>query len=92
MKVFSVVASAAFAAATAVLYATAFHPIVKQRGELSARLDELQKTNALLQAEIAELRRRADDFRTDPEYVELEARRSGLARQNETVFDFSVGR
>ena len=90
MKVLTVLAAAAIAVATAVLYATAFHPVVKQRDELSKRLDSLQKTNETLQAEIAELRRKQDDFRTNPDYVELEARRNGLTRQGETVFDFSV--
>ncbi|MBQ3809659.1 MAG: septum formation initiator family protein [Kiritimatiellae bacterium] len=91
MKVLPVLAAAAVAAATAVVYATAFHPVVKQRGELAAQLAELQKTNAVLEAQIAELRRRQNDFRTDEAYVELEARRNGLSRPNETVFDFSVG-
>lgn len=95
MKFFAVLAAVALAvalaAALAVLYAVAFHPIVKERGVLSAQLAELQRTNALLEAEVAELRRRQDDFRTDEEYVELEARRNGLSRPGETVFDFSVG-
>ena len=91
MKVFTVAASAAIAAAGAGFYATAFHPTMKERAELSAQLAAQQKTNAMLEAQIAELRRRQNDFRTDEQYVELEARRAGLTRPNETVFDFSVG-
>ena len=90
MKVLPLLAAAAIAVATGVLYATAFHPVVKQREELSDRLEALQRTNEVLEAEIAELRRKQDDFRTNPDYVELEARRNGLSRQGETVFDFSV--
>lgn len=90
MKVIPVLTAAAIAAASAVVYVTAFHPVVKQRAELSAQLEALERTNAMLQAQIAELRRRQNDFRTDEEYVELEARRNGLTRPNETVFDFSV--
>ena len=91
MKVLPVVTAVSIAAAVAVVYATAYHPIVKQRGELADQLSALQRTNAMLEAQIAELRRRQDDFRTNEEYVELEARRNGLTRPNETVFDFSVG-
>lgn len=92
MKVLSVVALAVIAGAVAVLYATAFLPVMRQRSELAGRLDALQKTNEILRAEIAELRRRQSDFKTDGSYVELEARRIGLTRSNETVFDFSVER
>ncbi|MBQ9726207.1 MAG: septum formation initiator family protein [Kiritimatiellae bacterium] len=91
MKVLHVVTAAALAGAAAVFYATAFHPVLEERSRLAAQLDELEKTNAVLQARLAELRRRQADFRTDPDYVELEARRSGLTRADETVFDFSVG-
>lgn len=90
MKVLPVLAAVAIAAASAVVYATLFHPVVKQRSELAGQLAALERTNAMLQAQIAELRRRQNDFRTDDEYVELEARRNGLTRATETVFDFSV--
>ena len=90
MKVLPLLAAVAIAAASAVVYATVFHPVVKQRAELSDRLSALERTNAMLQAQIAELRRRQNDFQTDPEYVELEARRNGLSRSSETVFDYSV--
>ena len=91
MKVVPVLAAVAIAAAVAVVYATAYHPLMVQRGDLSDQLSALQKTNAMLEAQIAELRRRQDDFRTNEDYVELEARRNGLTRPNEAVFDFSVG-
>ena len=91
MKVVPVLAAVAIAAAVAVVYATAYHPLMEQRGDLSDQLSALQKTNAMLEAQIAELRRRQDDFRTNEDYVELEARRNGLTRPNETAFDVSVG-
>ena len=83
MKVLPVLAAAAVAAATAVVYATAFHPVVKQRGELAAQLSELQKTNALLEAQIAELRRKATDTRNDPATrAEAEAKARELVNYN----------
>ena len=90
MKVMPVIVAVALVAASAVVYVTAFRPVIDQHAELSARLAGLERTNAMLQAQIAELRRRQNDFRTDENYVELEARRKGLTRDNETVFDFSV--
>lgn len=90
MKVLPVLVAAALVAASAVVYVTAFRPVIDQHAELSERLAGLERTNAMLQAQIAELRRRQNDFRTDENYVELEARRKGLTRDNETVFDFSV--
>lgn len=91
MKVLHVLSVAAVAGAAAVFYATAFHPVLQERARLADQLGELERTNAALQAQIAELRRRQAEFRADPGYVELEARRNGLTRADETVFDFSVG-
>ena len=91
MKVMPVIVAVALVAASAVVYVTAVRPVIDQHAELSKRLAGLERTNAMLQAQIAELRRRQNDFRTDENYVELEARRKGLTRDNETVFDFSVG-
>lgn len=90
MKVLTAVTASAIVGAGAVFYVVAFHPVLRQRAELAGRLDELQRTNDVLRAQIAELQRRQSDFKTDPSYVELEARRMGLSRDNEKVFDFSV--
>ena len=89
MKALTIVTASAIVGAGVVLYAAAFHPVLQQRAELAGRLDELQKTNEVLRARIAELQRRQSDFKTDPACVELEARRMGLSRANEKVFDFS---
>ena len=44
--------------------------------------------NDELERRIAELRRSQNDFETNPEYVELVARREGRVKPGETVFDF----
>ena len=92
MKVLTAVAASAIAGAGVVLYATAFRPVLQERAVLSDRLDALQKSNEVLRVRIAELMRRQSDFKTDPSYVELEAYREDLSRENEKVFDFSAGR
>lgn len=92
MKAVHIAIAVVLAVALAAVHSTFFRPVEKERAALAAQLEGLQKTNALLQARIAELRRRQADFRTDEEYVELEARRNGLTRADETVFDFSVER
>lgn len=89
MKILSRIAMAAFAVAVAVLLVVVFKPLLAEQGALRAQRDALRAENARLEAQVADLRRKQEAFRTNPEYVEIVARREGLARADETVFDFS---
>lgn len=89
MKIIGRLVMFAVATALVVLVFTIFPPLMRDRRSLRAQRDALRAENARLEAQVAELRRMQEAFRTNPEYVEIVARREGLARADETVFDFS---
>ena len=66
-----------------------FYPLVVERARLVKVRNALRHDNEVLSHNIAELRRYQTDFSNDPEYIELVARREGLVRKNEVVFDFN---
>ena len=52
--------------------------------------NQLESANENLRRKIDELRLKQNEFKTDPVFGELEARRKGLVRADETVFDFGI--
>lgn len=62
--------------------------LAKERA-LVAERDALKAENRRLEMKIAELRRKQDAFRNNPDYVEIVARREGFTRGDEVVFDFT---
>ena len=66
-----------------------FYPLGMERARLVKVRNALRHDNEVLSHNIAELRRYQTDFSNDPEYIELVARREGLVRKNEVVFDFN---
>ncbi len=64
-------------------------PLIVEQRQLAHERATLQRENDRISRDIAEFRRRQTDFQNDPEYSELEARREGLLRRNEIIFDFS---
>ena len=51
---------------------------------------QLKSDNENLEKEVNEFRHKQNAFKTDPDVIELEARRAGLLRAGETVFDFGT--
>lgn len=88
MKIFRLVLALVFGACLAALAVVFFGPLVAKRSEDSRELRTLRGENDAIERRISELRRQQNEFETNPEYVELVARREQRARPNETVFDF----
>ena len=65
--------------------------IPDERAERTRERDGLRAENDELERRVAELRRRQNEFETNPEYVELTARRENRTKSGETVFDFGEG-
>ncbi len=65
-----------------------FVPMLGERSDRARKLAEMKAENDRSEREIAEIRRRRNEFETNPEYVEYTARREGRAKPGETVFDF----
>ncbi len=65
-----------------------FVPMLGERSDRARKLAEIKAENDRSEREIAEIRRRRNEFETNPEYVEYTARREGRAKPGETVFDF----
>ena len=55
---------------------------------LHGEIRKLRAENDELERRVAELRRKQNEFETNPEYVELTARRENRTKSGETVFDF----
>ena len=62
--------------------------MIAERSERSRELAARKAANDETERRIAEIRRRRNEFETDPEYVEYTARCEGRAKPGETVFDF----
>ena len=69
--------------------ATWVAPQLAKGRALAAERDALKAENERLETQIAELRRKQDAFRNNPDYVEIVARREGFTRGDEVVFDFT---
>ena len=65
--------------------------MLEERAERTRERDGLRAENDELERRVAELRRRQNEFETNPEYVELTARRENRTKSGETVFDFGEG-
>ena len=88
MKIFRLVLALVFGACVAAAAVVFFGPLLEKRAEDSRELATLRAENDAIERRTAELRRKQNEFDTNPEYVELVARREQRARPNETVFDF----
>lgn len=66
-----------------------FYPLVQKRGQLIADRETTVADNEHLRKRIAEFKQQQNDFQNDPEYIELVARKQGLVKRNEVLFDFS---
>ncbi len=88
MKTFRLVIFLVFAGCALGAAARIFLPMLAERSDRARKLAEIKAANDRSEREIAEIRRRQNEFETDPEYVEYTARREGRAKPGETVFDF----
>ena len=88
MKIFRLVLAIVFGACVAAAAVVFFGPLLEKRAEDSRELATLRAENDAIERRTAELRRRQNEFETNPEYVELTARKEGRVKGNETVFDF----
>ncbi|MGI5869508.1 MAG: septum formation initiator family protein [Kiritimatiellia bacterium] len=66
-----------------------FYPLVTKRNELADARRAVVMDNEHLRKQISEYKQKQSDFQNDPEYIELVARRQGLVKRTEVIFDFS---
>lgn len=88
MKTFRLILVLVLAGCAAAAAVTVFGPMLAERAARARERDRLRAENDRLESEIAELRRKQNEFETNPEYVELTARRENRVKAGETVFDF----
>ena len=88
MKTFRIIVALVLAGCAAAAAVSVFGPMLRERAERARERDRIRAENDELERRIAELRRSQNDFETNPEYVELVARREGRVKPGETVFDF----
>ena len=88
MKTFRLVIVLVFAGCAIGAAVRLFVPILAERSDRARKREELKAANDETERRIAEIRRRRNEFETDPEYVEYTARCEGRAKPGETVFDF----
>lgn len=89
MKPFKVAFLAFIAVAISIALYALFSPLLERRSELAHVRDSLRTDNDGISRRIDELRRKQAHFENNPEYVELIARQTGMARSNEIILDFS---
>ena len=75
--------------ALAVGVSKVFYPLVAKRSQLIGEREAAVSDNEHLRKKISEFKQKQNDFQNDPEYIELVARRQGLVKRSEVVFDFS---
>ncbi|MBQ6103368.1 MAG: septum formation initiator family protein [Kiritimatiellae bacterium] len=88
MKTFRLVLALVLAGCAVAAAVTVFGPMLAKNSAQARERDRLRAENDRIEREVAELRRKQNEFETDPEYVELTARRENRVRPGETVFDF----
>ena len=90
MKTFRIILVLVLAGCAVAAAVTVFGPMLEERSRRSRERRALREENDEIERRIAELRRQQNDFETNPEYVELVARRENRVKSNETVFDFGA--
>lgn len=75
--------------ALAVGVSKVFYPLVAKRSHFIGEREAVVSDNEHLRKKISEFKQKQNDFQNDPEYIELVARRQGLVKRSEVVFDFS---
>ena len=75
--------------ALAVGVSKVFYPLVAKRSQLIGEREAAVSDNEHQRKKISEFKQKLNDFQNDPEYIELVARRQGLVKRSEVVFDFS---
>ena len=88
MKTFRLLLALVLAGCAVAAAVTVFGPMLAERNDRAKERDGLRAENDELERRIAELRRKQNEFETNPEYVELTARRENRTKSGETVFDF----
>ena len=88
MKTFRLVIALVLAGCAVGAAVRIFGPMIAERSERSREHAARKAANDETERRIAEIRRRRNEFETDPEYVEYTARCEGRAKPGETVFDF----
>ena len=63
-------------------------PLIAQQVRLQAQKHTLQAKNDAIEAEINELKRKQELFKTDPEFIEKIGREANQARPDEIIFVF----
>ena len=91
MKTFRLILALVLAGCAVAAAVTVFGPMLEERAERTRERDGLRAENDELERRVAELRRRQNEFETNPEYVELTARRENRTKSGETVLDFGEG-
>ena len=91
MKTFRIILALVLGGCAVAAAITIFGPLFETHADRSQELGGLKAENDEVERRIAELRRKQHEFDTDPEYVELTARKEGRVKGNETVFDFGGG-
>ena len=88
MKTFRIILVLVLAGCAAAAAVAVFGPMIDEHARRSRERKALQTENDEIERRIGELRRKQNEFETDPEYVELVARRENRVRPGEIVFDF----
>ena len=88
MKTFRIILFLVLAGCAAVAAWTVFGPMLAEHSARSCERRRLLAENNEIERRTGELRRKQNEFETDPEYVELTARRENRVRPGEVVFDF----
>ena len=89
MKIVSLVFFAILGLGAAAAAVFLFAPLIRDRNAASARLEEVRRTNEVLEAKIGDTQRHVNDLRTNPDFIEVTALREGLARPGEIVYGFA---
>ena len=88
MKTFRIILVLVLAGCAAAAAVAVFGPMLEEHSARARERKRIQAENNEIERRIDELRRRQNEFETDPEYIELVARRENRVRPGEVVFDF----
>ena len=88
MKTFRIILALVLGGCAVAAAFTVFGPLFATHSHRSDELADLKADNDKIERRIAELRRKQNEFDSNPEYVELTARKEGRVKAGETVFDF----
>ncbi|MCK5528566.1 MAG: septum formation initiator family protein [Kiritimatiellae bacterium] len=69
--------------------AVLFLPKIRNIRELQRRKSALETENKNIEQQTKQLRLKREKFKTDPEFIERVARRSGRVKPNEVIFKFT---